>query len=191
MECWPEHGDYELIDTIQYYLDLPLGVSRIAMDVTNGDNIDLDVFDSDEVQNVQITKRDDTQIYIDILCSQDTNITFQVGLVSKEKTTTIHRIAIRPISNFYEIPVSSQKTVELNEGRYLFTIAGEDMHDVKIKWNGTNISVDNVTNSEEQKQYLVIVPEKQQVTYNIETEVSRISKISYKKVEATHDEVSN
>ena len=84
--------DYELADPIEYHFtDLTVGTNRVELEVSNSANFNLVIADNEDVADVSVQVVSDNKIYVDFVCTQNTDITFKVARSAGEMTT-IHKI---------------------------------------------------------------------------------------------------
>lgn len=173
--------DYELVEPIEYHFDFPVGTNRIEMTVANSKNFELDIVDNPDVSNVVINKLDDNKIQVDIVCLQNTNVTFKVARKADE-FTTIHKIMLKRVKAAITVWEEGQDNVSevyLKEGSYIFTFLGENIDELKVDWIGTNIETEQLTDGKMRRRYCVNVPISQNMQYFVAGEKVSIDKISY------------
>jgi hypothetical protein len=167
MECWEEDGDYELTDDITYNLEFPVGTNRIHLEVGNSDNFNISL---------------ENEIYVDLVCTQNTNVVVNIGRLEDEYTT-IHKICLKRVRASITVDENvtdySQK-IFLKEGSYVITFDGTDIKNMQVEWSGTDISVDQLTNGKIKRRYQIDVTTPQTVELNISgSDNMVIDKISY------------
>lgn len=173
--------DYELIDPIEYNFEFPVGTNRIEMEVTNSANFELEVLDSPDIQNVNVQKLEDNKIYVDIVCLQNTNVTFKVSRKADEMTT-IHKIVLKRVRGavtVYEDGQNKVSEVYLKSGSYVFTFAGENLNELEVNWSGENIVTEQLTDGKIRRRYCVEIKEPQTIQYIVSGDGVTIDKISY------------
>ena len=142
MEC--VGTDYELLEPIEYQFDFPVGTNRIEMTVANSQNFDLSIADNPDIQEETIQKLDDKKIYVDLVCLQNTNVTFKVARITDE-LTTIHKIVLKRVKGAVTVYPNEQNSMEagvyLNQGSYIFTFAGQNIEALNVDWIGEGIKV--------------------------------------------------
>lgn len=180
MEC--VGTDYELLEPIEYQFDFPVGTNRIEMTVANSQNFDLSIADNPDIQEETIQKLDDKKIYVDLVCLQNTNVTFKVARITDE-LTTIHKIVLKRVKGAVTVYPNEQNSMEagvyLNQGSYIFTFAGQNIEALNVDWIGEGIKVEQVTDGRLRRRYKVQVNTPQTVNYTISGENLIIDKIAY------------
>lgn len=173
--------DYELTDQIEYHFDFPVGTNRIELEVANSDNFELEVADSPDIQDVTIQKLTDNKIYVDIVCLQNTNVTFKVARKADE-LTTIHKIVLKRVRGavtVYETGQKNESEVYLNSGNYVFTFAGENLDELEVNWSGESIETEQLTDGKIRRRYRVKVNAPQTIQYIVSGEGIDVDRISY------------
>jgi hypothetical protein len=182
MECWPENGDYEIIDDLTYYLEFPVGINRIQMTVGNSGNLDLSLSDNPNVQEYSVQVVDNNTIYLDLVCTQNTKVAFNVKRKADEYTT-IHKIGLKRVRasiTMDENVTNYNQEVHLNAGSYVITFDGTDIKNMQVDWNGTDMSVTQQTDGRIKRRYQIDVPSDQTISFSIAgSESMVIDKISY------------
>ena len=157
-----------MTDTIQYELDIPLGTSRIAMDVGNSRNFELELLETSDLQDFSINKISDTKIYIDIISKKNTIVELKVGRSSAEEYTTIHRIAIRTLcGGMYELTVSQEGAVFMDANQYIFNLTGEDLENIDLELEGTGIKMELLECEKDFKIHVVMFDKNKNLVYNL------------------------
>lgn len=167
---------YELTDTITYYLDLPVGSSRIELTTAAKDNLLLNVLENDEIANVRIDNKGDDIATIEITCLQNTQIGLSVGR-REDIPTILYKIEIKRTAGAVFVD-KEQTKLPLNEGRYIVTFSGEDLKDMKINWK-IDGEVTQLTNGRIKRRYLIDISRKQDIEYEIVTNGALVETIYY------------
>lgn len=182
MECWPEGGDYELTDDITYHLEFPIGTNRIHMTVGNSENFKLSIDDNPDVAYYTVQVIDDNTVYVDLICTQNTTVNFNVGRKADDYTT-IHKICLKRVLASVVIGTdvtNYNQVVYLKEGSYVITFDGTDIKNMQVDWSGADISVTQLTDGRIKRRYQIDVPSDQIISFSIAgSESMVIDKISY------------
>lgn len=177
--------DYELIDPIEYHFDFSVGTNRIELEVANSSNFELEVVESSDIQDVTIQRIDDNKIYVDLVCLQNTNVTFKVARKTDE-LTTIHKIVLKRVQGavtVYEDGQDEVSEVYLKEGSYVFTFVGENLDELEVNWIGEGIETEQLTDGKIRKRYCVEIFKPQTIQYLISGDEIEINRISYENTE--------
>lgn len=178
--------DYELTDPIAYYYDFPVGTSRIEMEVSNSGNFALGIAENEDVRETTVQLISDNKIYVDVTCSQNTSVTFNVGREADE-LTTIHKITLKRVRG--SVPVyDAQTALDMDEmflksGSYVFTFEGDNLKNLAVEWEGDNISVSRLTDGEIKRRFLVTVDSPQVIRFAVSGSDLQLSRISYENAE--------
>lgn len=173
--------DYELIEPIEYNFEFPVGTNRIEMEVGNSANFELAIVDNSDIKDVSIQKKDDNKIYVDLVCLQNTDVTFMVSRKSDE-LTTIHKIVLKRVLGAVTVYENGQKEeleLYLNGGDYVFTFAGENLGNLDVEWLGNGIEVEQLTDGKIRRRYHIKVDEPQKIQFIFSGEKVKVDKISY------------
>lgn len=173
--------DYELVDPIEYHFDFPVGINRIEMTVINSANFELEIVDNPDVQNVTINKLNDNKIQVDIVCLQNTKVTFKVARKADE-LTTIHKIMLKRVKAAVTVWEDGQEDVDevfLNAGSYVFTFIGENLEELQVDWSGTSIESEQLTNGKIRRKYQIDVDVPQNIQYTVVGDGINLEKVSY------------
>ncbi len=155
--------DYELTEPIQYQFEFPVGTNRIEMDVANSENFELSINDNEDVSSVSVQKISDSKIYVDLVCTQNTNVAFNVARKADE-LTTIHKIVLKRVRAAIEL---DSNEIFLKPGSYVITFNGDGLHDAQAVFEGEGISVCRLTDGMIKNKYRVDVEKAQTIKYNI------------------------
>lgn len=167
--------DYELTDAIEYYFDFPVGTNRVEMDVTNSGNFLLEVAGNEDVDGVTVTCVNDNKIYVDLLCRQNTNITFKVAR-KEEETTTIHKIVLKRVKGAVEV---ADDAFYLREGSYIVTINGDNLNHSLMVFEGEGIEVKRLTDGRIKNRYQLDVAVPQTIKFEVTGNGIVVDKIFY------------
>lgn len=167
--------DYELMDAIQYQFEFPVGTNRIVMDVMNSENFELSIEDNEDVSSVSVQKISDSKIYVDLVCTQNTTVAFNVARKADE-LTTIHKIVLRRVRAAIEL---DSNEIFLKPGSYVVTFAGNGLHDAQAAFEGDNISVNRLTDGRIKNRYQVDINTAQTIKYNITGKNASVDKVYY------------
>ena len=173
--------DYELTDPIEYHFDLPVGTNRIEMEVSNSANFELEIVDNSDIKDVTVQKLDENKIYVDIVCLQNTNVTFKVARRADE-LTTIHKIALKRVKGAVTVYEDGQENVSevyLNSGSYVFTFVGENLDELEVNWSGESIETEQLTDGKIRRRYRVDIDKPQTIQYMVSGDGIKLEKISY------------
>lgn len=85
---------YELTDTITYYLDLPVGTSRIEITTPQKDNLLLAVKDNEEIVDIKVENKGEDIVAVEITCLQNTQIALSLGR-EEDILTELYKIEIK------------------------------------------------------------------------------------------------
>lgn len=173
--------DYELVEPIEYYFDFPVGTNRIEMAVANSDNFALEVVDNPDIQDVTINKIDDNKIQVDIVCLQNTNVTFKVARIAEE-LTTIHKIVLKRVKaavTVWEDGKENVSEVYLDSGEYVFTFAGRQLDNLEVTWSGKGIETEQLTDGKIRRRFYVQIDTPQTIQYIVSGDGVEIDRISY------------
>ena len=168
--------DYELIDPIEYYFDFPVGTNRIEMRVGNSSNFNLNVVDNPDISDVSITLVGDNKIYVDLVCTQNTSVVFHVARY-ENVLTTIHKISLKRVKA--AIDIDNIEEVYLNAGEYIFTFAGQGLHDLQVEWSGDNIETERLTDGRIRNRYRVKLDKAQNISFKASGDDVQIDRITY------------
>lgn len=172
---------YELTEPIVYHFDMPVGVNRIEMEAGNGGNIILEIEENTAVGTVEIQKLDSDKIYVDVQCLQNTTVAFRVAR-EEDAATTLHRIVLKrvlaSITTATNVSGGSYE-VFLDEGDYVMTFEGENIHNMLVEWEVSNATVNQSTDGRIRRRYSIHVDVPQTVKYTVSGEDVSIEKISY------------
>ncbi|MBQ3165572.1 MAG: hypothetical protein IJC02_13775 [Lachnospiraceae bacterium] len=173
--------DYELVEPIEYHYDLPIGTSRIDMEVSNSENFLLEIAENEAVSEVKIQKINDNRIYVDVTCHQKTVVDFRVAR-KEDVLTTIHKIVLKKV--FAAVTVAENISegnheVFLASGNYVMTFSGENIDKMQIEWNSSSVMVEQITDGEIRRRYAIQVEEPQLVNYTISGADVQIERVSY------------
>lgn len=167
---------YELTDTITYYLDLPVGSSRIEITTAAKDNLLLEVLKNDEITNIKIDNKGEDIATVEITCLQNTQIGLSVGR-REDIPTILYKVEIKRTAG--AVVVGEEQTkLPLNEGKYIVTFSGKDLKDMKIKWK-VDGEVTQLTNGRIKRRYLIDISRKQDIEYEIITNGASVETIYY------------
>jgi hypothetical protein len=184
MECVSE--DYEITEDLSYYLEFPVGTNRIDMIVGNSSNFDLSIDDNPDISEYSIYIMGENEIYVDLVCTQNTSVKFNVKRVEDE-LTTIHKISLKRVRASITIDESVtcyNQEIYLNAGSYVITFDGKDIKNMQVDWEGTDIGVEQLTDGRIKRRYQINVPSNQTVLFNIsDSDNIVIDKISYENAE--------
>ena len=173
--------DYVITDRLQYYYDFPMGTNRIEMTVTNSENLELSIEDNPYVSSVSVNKLSDSKVQVDVICTQNTAVTFNVDLKTDE-LTTMSKIVLKRVKAAVfaeDVNVNGSNEVVLESGDYIFTFAGEHIKDMSVEWSGKDIEVSQLTDGRIRRRYAVTVKEPQTVLYNISGDGISLEGVSY------------
>lgn len=183
--------NYELVEPIEYHYDLPVGINRIEMQVTNSANFVLNVVDNPDISDVSIKTVDEYKIYVDLKCEQNTTATLQVAK-NDDTQTTIHKIVQKRVNaaiclNDTMSDVSDGQ-VYLKTGEYVFTFAGENLDNLQVIWAGMDINTEQLTDGKMKNRYKVTVNSPQTISYQAVGESIYVEKVSYENEELFEEE---
>ncbi len=167
--------DYELTDAIQYQFEFPVGTNRIVMDVMNSENFELSIEDNEDVGSVSVQKISDSKICVDLVCTQNTTVAFNVARKADE-LTTIHKIVLRRVRAAIEL---DSNEIFLKPGSYVVTFAGNGLHDAQAAFEGDNISVNRLTDGRIKNKYQIDINTAQTIKYNIMGKNASVDKVYY------------
>jgi hypothetical protein len=182
MECWEEDGDYELTDDITYNLEFPVGTNRIHLEVGNSDNFNISLEDNSDIKEYSVQVLNENEIYVDLVCTQNTNVVVNIGRLGDEYTT-IHKICLKRVRASITVDenvTDYSQQIFLKEGSYVITFDGTDIKNMQVEWSGTDISVEQLTDGKIKRRYQIDVTTPQTVELNISgSDNMVIDKISY------------
>lgn len=167
---------YEMTDTLTYYLDLPVGTSRVEITSPQRDNLLLAVQDNEEITDVKIGVKEEDIATVEFTCLQNTQIALSVGR-KEDILTQLYKIEIKRTAGAVEVN-NHQTAIPLNEGSYIITFNGGNLKDMNVKWN-TDVMVKQLTKGNVKKRYLVTVLRKQDVEFEIVENGANIDNIYY------------
>lgn len=178
--------NYELIEPIEYHYDLPVGINRIEMQVTNSANFALNVLDNPDISDVSVKIVDEYKIYVDLKCEQNTTATLQVAK-NDDTQTTIHKIVVKRVNaaiclNDTMSDISGGQ-VYLKTGEYVFTFEGNGLDNLQVIWEGTDIKTEQLTDGKIRNRYKVTVNSPETISYKVSGENIYVGKVSYENEE--------
>lgn len=154
--------DYELTDPIEYHFaDLTVGTNRVELEVSNSANFNLAIADNEDVADVSVQVVSDNKIYVDFVCTQNTDITFKAAR-SADEMTTIHKIQLKHVRGAVEADTDE---IFLKEGSYVITFQGSGLRDEDVAFEG--ITAERLTDGDGKSRYLVQVGTPQTVRYSV------------------------
>lgn len=169
--------DYELIDPIEYHYDLPLGTTRIDMEVANSENFLLEIADNELIRDVTIQIINDNRIYIDVTCLQETTVDFKVAR-KEDALTTIHKIVLKRVAASVTVTEGNNQVFFAN-GNYVMTFSGENIDKMQVEWNAPKAVIEQITDGELRRRYSIQIDEPQMIEYTISGKDVVIERISY------------
>lgn len=155
--------DYELTEPIQYFFDFPVGINRIEMQVSSSENFELSIDENEDVEKADVQIIDGNTIYVDLVCTQNTKVTFNVARKTDE-LTTIHKIQLKRIKAAIDV-ISDE--IFLKPGSYIVTFNGSDLHDAQAVFEGDNIVVQKLANGRIKNRYQIDIDTAQIIKYTI------------------------
>jgi hypothetical protein len=152
------------------------------MTVGNSENFKLSIDDNPDVAYYTVQVIDDNTVYVDLICTQNTTVNFNVGRKADDYTT-IHKICLKRVLASVVIGTdvtNYNQVVYLKEGSYVITFDGTDIKNMQVDWSGADISVTQLTDGRIKRRYQIDVPSDQIISFSIAgSESMVIDKISY------------
>ena len=167
--------DYELTDAIQYYFDFPVGTNRIEMDVANSANFQLSINDNEDVDKVDVQIINDKKIYVDLVCTQNTEVTFNVARKTDE-LTTIHKIVLKRVRA--AIKVDSDE-IFLKAGSYIVSFNGNGLHNAQVSFEGDSITARRLTDGNIKNRYQIDIDKAQIVKCEVAGKKVMVDSVYY------------
>ena len=167
---------YDMVDELNYYIEMPIGTNRIEITSANRDNIKMAVQESEDINVVKYDIKGDNICYADVTCLQNTQIS--LSLTRKEDTETpISKIDMRRVYASVNIPLV-QNYINLNEGKYIITFEGSSLKELDLKWDD-NTQVEQITDGNKKRKYLVSVSTTNDVCFEYIAGKENVTRIYY------------
>lgn len=179
--------DYELTEPIQYHFDFPLGTNRIEMEVANSANFELSIEDNEDVEKVDVQIINENKIYVDLVCTQNTKVDFNVAR-KVDELTTIHKIVLKRVKAAVEIDTDE---IFLRPGSYIVTFNGSNLHDAQISFEGTDFTAQRLTDGRIKNRYQIDIDKAQTIKYNVTGKNPVVDKVYYENAVLFEEESDN
>lgn len=181
-------GEYYMTDSLTYYIELPIGTSRIEITSQNRDNVLISIEENEMITNVIFEEKGDNIIYAELTAAQ--NVKAAVTLSRKEEIETgISKIDVRRLQAAIDIDVNSRELF-LQDGKYIITFDGENIDEMDIQWENCR-AVEQLTDGRKKRRYSVEVNQQEKITFSIQVNGAQIDRIYYENKDLFGEEDEN